>query len=94
VLRLTAQCQLTLVNALVADGEVSATRSAREGATALGLDFSDMLTVVAALTLTDFYKSMITHADHTMWQDVYRPRTQADDAYLKLMVMDGVLIVG
>ena len=40
-----------------------------------------------------FYKSMTTHADHTVWQDVYRPNTQAGDVYLKLTVIDDVLIV-
>ena len=70
-----------------------ATHAARVGATALGLELSDMLTVVMALTPTDFYKSMTTHADHTVWQDVYRPSTQAGDLYLKLTVIDDVLIV-
>ena len=46
-----------------------------------------------ALEPKDFYKSMTTHADHTIWQDVYRPRTKAGDMYLKLTVMDDVLIV-
>jgi motility quorum-sensing regulator/GCU-specific mRNA interferase toxin len=49
--------------------------------------------VVMALTPADFYKSMTTHADHTVWQDVYRPRSQAGDVYLKLTVIDDVLIV-
>jgi motility quorum-sensing regulator/GCU-specific mRNA interferase toxin len=52
-----------------------------------------MLAVVMALTPADFYKSMTTHADHTVWQDVYRPNTQAGDVYLKLTVIDDVLIV-
>lgn len=52
-----------------------------------------MLEVVKALTPTDFYKSMTTHADHTIWQDVYRPSTKAGDVYLKLTVVDDVLIV-
>jgi len=46
-----------------------------------------------ALTPADFYKSMTTHADYKVWQDVYRPSTQADDVYLKLTVIDDVLIV-
>jgi len=69
------------------------TRSARTGAAALGLDLSDMLAVVMALTSVDFYKSMTTHADHTVWQDVYRPSTRVGDVYLKLTVIDDVLIV-
>lgn len=52
-----------------------------------------MLTVVTELTAVDFYKSMTTHADHTVWQDVYRPSTWAGDVYLKLTVIDDVLIV-
>ncbi len=52
-----------------------------------------MLDVVMALKPTDFYKSMTTYADHTIWQDVYRPKTPAGDVYLKLTVMDDVLIV-
>lgn len=36
---------------------------------------------------------MTTHADHTIWQDVYRTTTWVGDVYLKLTVLDGVLIV-
>ena len=86
-------CKLTVVKALIEAGKVRATHSARFGATALGLELSGMLAVVMALTPADFYKSMTTHADHTIWQDVYRPRTQAGDVYLKLTVIDDVLIV-
>jgi motility quorum-sensing regulator / GCU-specific mRNA interferase toxin len=86
-------CKLTVVKALVVAGKVRATHSARLGASALGMEFSDVLAVVMALTPADFYKSMTTHSDHTVWQDVYRPSTDAGDVYLKLTVMDDVLIV-
>jgi len=89
----TPHCKLPVVKAFVAAGKVRVTHSARLGATALGLELSDMLDVVMRLTSADFYKSMTTHADHTVWQDVYRPSTQAGDVYLKLMVIDDVLIV-
>lgn len=46
-----------------------------------------------ALTTADFYKSMTTHNDHTIWQDVYRPTTAVGDVYLKLTVVDDVLVV-
>ena len=69
------------------------TRSARVGADALGFSYSDMLAVVLALKTSDFYKSMTTYADHKIWQDVYRPKTTAGDVYLKLTVIDDVLIV-
>ena len=59
----------------------------------MGFEFHEVLDVVKALTPTDFYKSMTTYADHTIWQDVYRPNTKAGDVYLKLTVVDDVLIV-
>ena len=86
-------CKLTVVKSLVKAGKVRATQSARLGATVLGLDLSDMLAVVMALTPADFYKSMTTYADHTVWQDVYRPSTRSGDLYLKLTVISDVLIV-
>jgi len=45
------------------------------------------------LTTDDFHKSMTTHADHTVWQDVYKPSTPFGDVYLKLTVIDDVLVV-
>ena len=69
------------------------TKSAREGAVGLGFDFDGMLAVIQSLAMTDFHKSMTTHADHRVWQDVYRPTTPAGEVYLKLTVIDDVLIV-
>ncbi len=89
----TPHCKLTVVKTLVDAGKVRTTHAARAGANELGLAFSGMLDVVMALTPADFHKSMTTHADHTIWQDVYRPSTQAGDVYLKLTVIDDVLIV-
>ena len=37
--------------------------------------------------------SMTTLLDHRIWQDVYRPSTQAGEVYLKLTVIEDVLIV-
>lgn len=89
----TPHCKLSALKALIEAGKVRTTRTAREGAIELGLELSGMLAVVMALTPADFYKSMTTHADHTIWQDVYRPSTQVGDVYLKLTVIDDVLIV-
>lgn len=59
----------------------------------LGLDFDAMLAVVMALGSAEFLKSMTTHSDHRVWQDVYRPMTPAGAVDLKLTVIDDVLIV-
>ena len=89
----TPHYQLTHVKMLIAEGKIRSTFSALSGAAALGLDFAGMVSVIGALTARDFYKSMTTHADHTIWQDVYRPSTHTGDIYLKLTVIDDVLIV-
>ena len=89
----TPHCKLDVVRALINAGQVRTTKAAREGAAALGFDFDGMLAIVLSLTTDDFYKSMTTHADHRIWQDVYRPRTVAGEVYLKLTVIDDVLIV-
>jgi motility quorum-sensing regulator/GCU-specific mRNA interferase toxin len=86
-------CKLPRIKALIEAGKVRTTHTARVGADALGFTYSDMLAVVLALKPADFYKSMTTYADHTIWQDVYRPKTPAGDVYLKLTVLEDVLIV-
>ena len=88
-------CKLPTVKALVGEGNVRATASAFNGARELGIfDLAGMCDVVLALTPSDFYKSMTTHADHTVWQDVYHAKkSSGDEVYLKLTVVDGVLIV-
>jgi motility quorum-sensing regulator/GCU-specific mRNA interferase toxin len=89
----TPHCKLSVVKAMVEAGKVRTTNAARIGATDLGFTFSEMLNVVMELTTADFHKSMTTHADHSVWQDVYRPSTRVGDVYLKLTAIDDVLIV-
>ena len=89
----TPHCKLSVVKTLLETGRFQVTRTARMGASALGFDYPGMLAVVAALQSSDFHKSMTTHADHTVWQDVYHVATPLGDVYLKLTVVDDLLIV-
>ncbi len=93
----TPHCKLSSVFELIDAELVRATLTAQQGAAALELDFDAVLAVVKALTTADFYKSMTTHADHRVRQDVYRPRATTPvgetDLYIKLTVIDDVLIV-
>ena len=91
----TPHCKLTVVKACVEAGHVKATATAYTGARTLGInDLVGMCDIIAALTSTNFYKSMTTHADHTIWQDVYHAKTASGNAvYLKLTVIGDVLIV-
>ncbi len=87
--------KLSLVQALINSGQVRATASAFAGARELGInDLSGMCALIMTLTIADFYKSMTTHADHRIWQDVYHAKTiSGDQVYIKLTVIDDVLIV-
>jgi motility quorum-sensing regulator/GCU-specific mRNA interferase toxin len=89
----TPHCKLSTIKAMIAAGKVRSTQSALAGAAALGLDFEGMVAVVRELTPADFHKSMTTHADHRIWQDVYRPSTPAGEVYLKLTVSDDVVVI-
>ncbi len=86
-------CKLSAVHSLIAKGKVRATVSALAGGAALGFDFEGIVGVVRTLTPRDFYKSMTTRADYRIWQDVYRPMTAEGEVYLKLTVIDDVLVV-
>jgi motility quorum-sensing regulator/GCU-specific mRNA interferase toxin len=89
----TPHCKLPVIKAMITAGKVRSTLSALAGGAAMGFDFEGIVEVVMQLTPVDFHKSMTTHADHRIWQDVYRPTTPAGEVYLKLTVIDDVLIV-
>lgn len=86
-------CRLSVVRTLIEADQVRLTASAARQGRLLGFDRDGIVAVVAALTPADFYKSMTTYANHTVWQDVYRPVTAAGALYLKLTVTDAVLVV-
>ncbi len=89
----TAHTRLSIVQELVTRGAVTATNSAMNCADNLGLSFDDMCDAISNLTTADFYKSMTTYNDHTIWQDVYKPTLACGKVYLKVTVKNNVLIV-
>lgn len=89
----TPHCKLSVIKSMIKARKVRTTLSALAGGEVLGFSFDEMVDVVMALTAKNFYKSMTAHADHKIWQDVYRPNTTAGEVYLKLTVIDDVLIV-
>lgn len=86
-------CELSIVKVMLQAGKVRITTSALAGADALGLDAKEIVSIVMALTLKDFYKSMTSHNNHREWQDVYRPTTYVGEVYVKLIVVNDVLIL-
>ena len=88
-----AHYPLTTVKRLTAERRVSFTVTAVAGAAAMGFATDDVLSVVSSLTSRDLYKSMTSHADHTVWHDVYHADTSRGLVYLKLTVLENLLIV-
>ncbi|MBM3796392.1 MAG: type II toxin-antitoxin system MqsR family toxin [Acidobacteria bacterium] len=84
--KLTPHYDLAAIQVQVAElGSAAFTKTALDGGRAMGLTSSEMLCVVARLTRRDFYKSMTTHFDHRVWQDVYHAETPVDkEAYIKI----------
>ncbi|EQD61560.1 hypothetical protein B1A_06312 [mine drainage metagenome] len=89
----TPHCKLQHAKALIEAGRVRMTQSAVIGGRVLGLDEDGIVAILLALTPADFHKSMTTHADHRIWQDVYRPHTVAGDVYLKFTVLEDLVLV-
>ncbi len=53
------------------------------GADDLGMDDAEVVAAIQALTLADFEKSMTSIADHKVWQDVYKPKYDGRQLYVK-----------
>jgi motility quorum-sensing regulator/GCU-specific mRNA interferase toxin len=88
-----AHYPLATVKRLIAQRRVSFTMTAVAGGAAMGFAVDGMLDVVSILTTRNLYKSMTSHADHKVWHDVYHVDTSRGVVYLKLTVMDELLII-
>lgn len=64
------------------------TRTAQDAALRLGMTLQDVVRVVQGMTRRQFYKSMTSHADHRVWQDVYHVPWGSLVLYVKLTMDD------
>ncbi len=70
------------------------TLSAKRSMTKLRINLADVESCILMLDRSSFYKSMTTHKDHRVWQDVYHASYLGHDLYVKIMVDDeGYLVV-
>jgi motility quorum-sensing regulator/GCU-specific mRNA interferase toxin len=70
------------------------TQSAQFGALNMGLSPDAATNVVMGLTNGMLYKSMTTHADHQVWQDVYHaPCPNGKIAYIKVTLQEGSVVI-
>ena len=63
--------------------ELRLTYSAMKGIRCAGMVNQDALDVVQSLSRQNFYKSMTTKADHSVWQDVYHAEWNDLELYVK-----------
>lgn len=70
------------------------TRTALNGIDALGLSANQAVEAVLGLNQRMFFKSMTTHADHQVWQDVYHaPCPNGKVAYIKITIQRGSTVI-
>jgi motility quorum-sensing regulator/GCU-specific mRNA interferase toxin len=75
-------------------GTAAFTATALFNIAALELTIGQALQVLASLAREMFYKSMTTHNDSSVWQDVYHaPLLNGKMAYIKLTQKDGVVVI-
>lgn len=79
--------------AVARQGAAAFTRSALDGGREMGLTLGEMLAAIAALARRAFYKSMTTHANHRLWQDVYHADTAMGAAYVKFTLREGAVVI-
>ena len=70
------------------------TKTALIGMDNMGLTAAEGLSVVLGLQRAMLFKSMTTHHDHCVWQDVYRaPCPNGKLAYIKLTMRDSTVVI-
>ena len=73
------------VKAAFADADrINRTMAATEGAEDLGMDEQAVVDVIAGLAVEDFEKSIPSHRDPAVRQDVYKPVVDGRELYLKI----------
>ena len=88
-----AHYNLDLMKILIKEENYRITGTAFRDAIALGFDEDDILEVVLKLSPKELYKSMTTHHDNKMWQDVYYVTLQKKELYVKLQINEDAIVI-
>ncbi|MBK5439650.1 type II toxin-antitoxin system MqsR family toxin [Pseudomonas sp. TH32] len=65
-------------------GKKAFTNTAERTGQEMGLTIEEMQEVIFELQTKMLYKSMTTHEDHRVWQDVYHTNSQDLEIYIKV----------
>lgn len=74
-------------------GNFLITRTALLSATLHGLSSNDMIKEILSLSNKELYKSMTTYNNPKVWQDVYHHAINQKIFYIKISVVEKVIIV-
>jgi len=90
-----AHYDLNALRAVVAARGMDAfTRTAKDNARLMGMDARAALEVVLDLRSGMLFKSMTSHADSSVWQDVYHaPCPNGKTAYIKVTLRAGTPVI-
>jgi len=70
------------------------TQTALRGIDEMALTYAEGVMVVLSLQRSMLFKSMTTHADHRVWQDVYHaPCPNGKTAYIKVTIHAGATVI-
>lgn len=62
------------------------TATALKNARSIGFSREDIVKTIQEIKRNDFLKSMTTHADHRIWQDVYNTVYKGYELYVKFQI--------
>lgn len=80
--------------AFVSYEQLRITATALKNARSMGFSQEDMIAAIQQLKRKDFFKSMTTHIDHRIWQDVYYSEYNGYLLYIKFQINEaGYFIV-
>jgi motility quorum-sensing regulator/GCU-specific mRNA interferase toxin len=90
-----AHYDLNAIKTIVAQRGIACfTLTAVRGVENMDLSDAEAIAVISDLNGSMFYKSMTTHADHKIWQDVYyAPCPNGKIAYIKFTMQDGAVVI-
>jgi motility quorum-sensing regulator / GCU-specific mRNA interferase toxin len=85
--KLKPHYSLKHIKAAFADpAKLNRSMTSKQGADEMGMEDEEVVAVIQALNSADFQKSMTSHVDHKVWQDVYRTAHKDRLIYVKFTV--------
>jgi motility quorum-sensing regulator/GCU-specific mRNA interferase toxin len=84
----------TIKATFVSERTLRITKTAVSCAQALGLLLKDIVSIIQGMTREQFYKSMTSHANSAIWQDVYHVPHGSTVLYVKFTTdAEGYLVI-